>query len=158
MYYFLRWVGDDPLLNIIGSTCPHLESLDVWRSSAVSDLGIKMLLSSDDLESGGISKVCKSLLRLGVKETSVTHLGCLIAIIRCKRLEVLNFSHTAIVKDFFNEVRNLFCSDERRTASASFSLKSLFFPVANGNHFQDVIKAFPKLEDLRLWTSVPQIR
>lgn len=113
-----------------------------------------MLFSSDDHESGGVSKVCRSLVRLGVKETSVTHLGCLIAIIRCKNLEVLNFSHTAIVKEFFNEVRNLYVQDGR----TSFSLKTLFFPVANGSQFHDVIRAFPKLEDLRLWTSVPQIR
>ena len=128
-----------------------------------------MLLSSDEVESGGCSKVCGSLRRLGVKETSVTHLGCLIAIIRCKKLEVLNFSHTAIVKEFFGEVRNMYTQDERTTTTKEaaaaaeaavphFSLKSLFFPVSNANQFHDVIRAFPKLEDLRLWTSMPQIR
>jgi hypothetical protein len=53
----LWWVCDDPLLNIVGATCPFLEALDVWRSSAVTDLGVKMLLSSDEV--GGSSRSVK---------------------------------------------------------------------------------------------------
>ena len=45
----LWWICDDQLLNIIGTSCQFLESLDAWRSTAVTDLGIKMMLSSDDL-------------------------------------------------------------------------------------------------------------
>jgi hypothetical protein len=45
-----------------------------------------------------------------------------------------------------------------KTPAASYSLKTLFLPVADGADFQDVIRAFPNLEDLRLWTSVPQLR
>ena len=45
----LWWICDDQLLNIIGTACQFLESLDAWKSIAVTDLGIKMLLASDDL-------------------------------------------------------------------------------------------------------------
>ena len=144
----LWWACDDQMLNIVGETCRQLEALDVWRSAAVTDLGLKMLLSSG-FDKGGCYE---TLVRLGVKETSCTHLGCMVAIIRCKKLEVLTFSHTAVVKDFFSEVRNM--DEKHRT----YSLKSLFLPVTNGASFKEIIKAFPELEDLRLWTSVPQLR
>ena len=145
----LWWAADDQMLNIVGETCHFLEALDVWRSVAVTDLGIKMLLSAENEDNAGCHQ---TLMRLGVKETSCTHLGCMAAILRCRKLEVLNFSHTTVVKEFFSEIRSL-DKDER-----TYSLKSLFLPVTNGTDFRQVIKAFPELEDLRLWTSVPQLR
>lgn len=44
-----------------------------------------LLLANDDeldFDLRGDSRLCSSLKRLGVKETSVTHIGCLAAIIR----------------------------------------------------------------------------
>ena len=107
-----------------------------------------MLLTCDK-NPNGFSKLCNTLKRLGVKETSCTHIACLLAVIRCKSLEVLNFSHTAVVKEFFQKVKHLDQTSE---------LKTLFLPVTNGGSFQDVIKVFPNLEDLRIWTAVPQLK
>ncbi len=73
------------MLNIVGSVCVSLEALDVWRSSAVTDLGIKMLLLSSDAASDS-TPLCASLRRLGVKETSCTHLGCIAAVMRYDRV------------------------------------------------------------------------
>ena len=41
----LWWAADDAMLNIVGSVCGRLEALDLWRSAAVTDLGVRMLLS-----------------------------------------------------------------------------------------------------------------
>ena len=167
----LWWAADDAMLNIVGSTCEQLESLDVWRSSAVTDLGLKMLLTSDD-NLGGYSSLCSTLKRLGIKETSVSHLGCVIALIRCINLEVLNFSHTSVVKEFFQEIRLLDqqvqavrqqvqghrVEDYDVPSNRTYALKSLFMPITNGNLFKDAIRSFPNLEDLRLWTAVTQLR
>ena len=168
----LWWGCDDAMLNIVGSTCEQLESLDVWRSSAVTDLGLKMLLTSDD-NLGGYSSLCSTLKRLGIKETSVSHLGCVIALIRCINLEVLNFSHTSVVKEFFQEIRLLdqqvqavrqqvqghrVDDDDDVPSNRTYALKSLFMPITNGNLFKDAIRSFPNLEDLRLWTAVTQLR
>ncbi|TRY70234.1 hypothetical protein TCAL_04848 [Tigriopus californicus] len=152
----LWWACDDTMLNIIGANCDVLESLDVWRSSSVTDLGLKMLLSSDQTRDGS-SVLCHSLKSLGVKETSVTHIGCVIAIIRCKHLEFLNFSHTTVVKDFFLELRKLDESSSPHEAR-TYALKSLFVPITHGVVFRECIHAFPNLEDLQLWTPASQIR
>ncbi len=92
------------MLNIVGSVCLRLESADFWRSSAVTDLGVKMMLSSD-ADAAGRAPLCATLRRLGLKETSCTHVGCLAAAAACCSLEVLTFSHTAVVKDFFAGIR-----------------------------------------------------
>ncbi len=100
----LWWGADDPMLSIVGSVCRRLESADFWRSAAVTDLGVKMLLLSDDDASergDGRSPLCSTLKRLGLKETSCTHVGCLAAAVACPGLEVLTFSHTAVVKESF---------------------------------------------------------
>ncbi len=100
----LWWGADDPMLSIVGSVCRRLESADFWRSAAVTDLGVKMLLLSDDDTSergDGRSPLCSTLKRLGLKETSCTHVGCLAAAVACPGLEVLTFSHTAVVKVSF---------------------------------------------------------
>ncbi len=41
---------------------------------------------------------------------------------------------------------------------SSFSLKTLFLPVTSGSHFRETVRAFPRLEDLRLWTTVAALR
>ena len=86
-------------------------------------------------------------------------MGCLAAVIRCGHLEVLTFSHTSVVKEFFSQVRALVREkDEDSGKRVEYSLKTLFLPVTNGADFQEIIRAFPNLEDLRLWTTVTQLR
>jgi hypothetical protein len=33
------------MLKIVGETCNHLEAIDLWRSTAVTDRGLQYLLS-----------------------------------------------------------------------------------------------------------------
>ena len=145
----LWWVCDDQLLNIIGASCRRLESLDVWRSAAVTDVGVKMLFAassscSSSSSSSSSSGLCRTLKRLVVKETSCTHVGCLVAMNSAVGLESLSFSHaTTMVNGFFEELRNAMCSSEA-SPPPSFSLRTLFLPVADGTDFEDVIRGGTK--------------
>ena len=68
-------------------------------------------------------------------------------------LEILDFSHSVVVKEFLVVIRNLYLRNRK-----TFSLKTLFLPVTSAEILHDVVNAFPNLEDLRLWTSMEQIR
>ena len=69
------------------------------------------------------------------------------------RLEILDFSHGVVVKEFLVVIRDLYLRNRK-----TFSLKTLFLPVTSAEILHDVVNAFPNLEDLRLWTSMEQIR
>ena len=54
---------------------------------------------------------------------------------------MLSFSHTTtLVKDFFEEIRNMMSSAESSAPPLSYSLKTLFLPVADGTDLEDVIR------------------
>ena len=68
-------------------------------------------------------------------------------------MEILDFSHGVVVKEFLVVIRDLYLRNRK-----TFSLKTLFLPVTSAEILHDVVNAFPNLEDLRLWTSMEQIR
>ena len=94
-----------------------------------------------------------SLLRVVIKETSCTHIGIVFLIVHCDNLEVLDFSHGVVVREFLDVIRDLYLRNKK-----TFSLKTLFLPVTSSEILHDVVHAFPNLEDLRLWTSISHIR
>merc|ERR1711892_988881 len=98
--------ADDAMLQIIGITCKNLESIDLWKSIKVTDLGIRMLLG---LDAQNNTRLCKSVEKSYVR----TH--------------------------------------------RTFSLKFLFFPVPSSDSMCNVIKSFPKLAELSLWTSLSSL-
>ena len=128
-------------------------------------MGLKFLLSfeaydepwgADSLCSSKItdqSKLCHTLKRVSIKETACTHIGSVFLIVHCKSLEILDFSHGVVVKEFLVVIRDLYLKNRK-----TFSLKTLFLPVTSAEILHDVVNAFPHLEDLRLWTSMTQIR
>ena len=68
---------------------------------------------------------------------------------RAVNLEVLSFSHTTTVaKDFFGEIRNMMPSAESSAPPLSYSLKTLFLPVADGTDFEDVIRHVREISNL----------
>ena len=52
---------DNGMLQILGATCRHLEHLDIWKSTGVTDSGIAMLLG---LEAEKPFKVCSTLRKV----------------------------------------------------------------------------------------------
>ena len=99
------------------------------------------------------SQLCHTLKRVSIKETSCTHIGSVFLIVHCKSLEILDFSHGVVVKEFLVVIRDLYLKNKK-----TFCLKTLFLPVTSAEILHDVVNAFPHLEDLRLWTSMTQIR
>ena len=60
---------------------------------------------------------------------------------RAVNLEVLSFSNTTtVVKDFFEEIKNMMSSAESSAPPLSYSLKTLFLPVTDGTNLEDVIR------------------
>ncbi|XP_040580238.1 uncharacterized protein [Lepeophtheirus salmonis] len=136
---------DDAMLHIIGDSCPFLETLDLWRSINVSDSGIKGLLHQE-------GKVSSTLKRIVLKDTSVTVMGALEVIIRCSILESMDLNHGDVIQEFFNMIGK---KDRRE----SYSLKSLFLPIVQGKeNMRNMLKFFPKLEDLTIWTTCPYLK
>lgn len=149
-------VCDDAMLAILGSTCRSLEAVDLWRSGNVTDAGLRYLLRlgwdprGDSGQQG--HQVRLTLRRVVIKETSCTHVGSVCLIVHCPNLEVLDFGGV-VVKEFLVAIRGLYLKNRQ-----TFSLKTLFLPVASEDVLKDMVHAFPNLEDLRIWTSVSRIR
>ena len=62
-----------------------------------------------------------------------------------------------VLKAFLNEIGRM----ERPKLpekNVQYSLKSLFLPVQSWDGLKEVFGAFPKLEELRIWTTLNQFR
>jgi len=141
--------ADDAMLQIIGITCKNLESIDLWKSSKVTDLGIRMFLG---LDAQNNTRLCKTLQKVMIKDTSVTDIGAYDLLLNCPNLENLEFSHGSFMKQFLDTIEESYVRTHR-----TFSLKTMFFPVLTSDSMYSVIKSFPKLEELSLWTSLSSL-
>merc|ERR1712106_1080259 len=141
--------ADDAMLQIIGITCKSLESIDLWKSIKVTDLGIRMLLS---LDAQNNTRLCKLLEKVMIKDTSVTNIGAFDFLLHCPNIETLEFAHGSFMQQFLDTIEQSYARTLR-----TFALKSLFFPVLSSDSMHNVIKSFPKLEELSLWTSLSSL-
>jgi len=141
--------ADDAMLQIIGITCKSLESIDLWKSTKVTDLGIRMFLG---LDAQNKTRLCKTLQKVMIKDTSVTDIGAYDLLLHCPNIETLEFSHGSFIKQFLETIEESYVRTHR-----TFSLKSMFFPVLTSDSMYSVIKSFPKLEELSLWTSLSSL-
>ena len=137
------------MLQIIGVTCRHLEMFDIWKSVSVSDLGVRMLLGMD---AENPTRLCSSLKTIMIKDTSITDQGAFNLLLYCKNLESLEFSHGSFIKQFLQRIEYSYVKTCR-----TFGLKSLFFPALSTDSMHNVIKSFPQMEDLCLWTSLRNV-
>jgi len=143
-------VCDDAMLQIIGVTCRHLEMFDIWKSVSVTDLGVRMLLGMDAVQP---TKLCSLLNKIMIKDTSITDVGAFNLLLFCRNLESLEFSQGSFIKQFLQRIEDMYIRTHR-----TFSLKRLFFPALTSDSMYNVIKSFPLLEDLCLWTSMRNIK
>jgi len=130
-------------------TCRHLEMFDIWKSVSVSDLGVRMLLGMD---AENQTRLCSSLKKIMIKDTSITDQGAFNLLLYCKNLESLEFSHGSFIKQFLQRIEESYVRIHR-----TFGLKSLFFPALSTDSMYNVIKSFPLMEDLCLWTSLRNV-
>merc|ERR1711892_1082932 len=137
---------DDAMLQIIGVTCKHLESLDIWKSTNATDSGIRMLLG---LDAERPFKVCSTIKKIAIKDTSITDIGAFNLMIHCDKLENLEFSQNSFLPQLLWRI-----SENYLRTKTVFSLKTLFLQVNKPCMMINVVKPLPKLEKLDLWTSL----
>merc|ERR1711874_703361 len=126
-----------------------LESIDLWKSIKVTDLGIRMLLG---LDAQVRTRLCKRMLTVMIKDTSVTHIGAYDLLLHCPYMETLEFSHGSFIKQFLDTIEQSYVRTHR-----TFALRSMFFPVLSPDSMYSIIKSFPRLEELSLWTSLSSL-
>jgi len=141
---------DDAMLQIIGVTCHGLECIDLWKSANVTDHGVEMLLA---LGTERRTCLCQQLVKVMIKDTSVTDQGSFDLLYNCPKLQTLEFSHGSFIKPFLNRVIN--CHLE--SGKVFSSLKSIFLPTVNSDSLKYLINSFPQMEELSLWTSLSHL-
>jgi len=138
----LWYVTDDSILHIIKETCPGLESIDVWKSSRVTDRGIQQFLHPYNSQ----------IKRLLVKETSLTTTGLLTVLQLATKLEHLEFSKGEVATTFWGVL-----SEHYETTRDTFSIQAIFLPVNNIDILERVVKSLPLLQKLSIWTGLKSI-
>jgi len=141
--------ADDAMLQIIGHTCKNLTSLDLWKCSKVTDTGVQMLLG---LEAQGRTKLCSSLEKITIRDTAISHVGAFNLLLHCPRLHTLEFSHGTFIRQFLDLIEESYSATGRQ-----FSLRSLFLPVNSVSILYSVIKSFPCLEEVSVWSSLSHL-
>ena len=141
--------ADDAMLQIIGITCKNLQSIDLWKSVSVTDLGIRMLLG---LDAQNKTRLCKSMIKVMIKDTSVTNIGAHELLLHCPVMETLEFSHGSFIKEFLDNIEQSYVRTHR-----TFALQYLFFPVLSPDSMYNIIKSFPRLVELSVWTSLSSL-
>lgn len=142
-------VCDNAMLQILGVTCRHLEILDIWKSVAVTDSGVSMFLG---LEAEKPFKVCTTLKKILIKDTSITDRGAFQMLFWCLKLETLDFSQDSFLQQFLCRLGDSYLKFEHE-----FTLKSIFLPVSEPLLFHSVIRALPELEELSVWSNLSRV-
>jgi hypothetical protein len=85
---------DDATIQIIGVTCKQLENIDIWKSTNATDAGIRMFLGVDAKRP---FKVCSTLKKIAIKDTSITGTGAFNMMIHWEKLDSLEFSQDSFL-------------------------------------------------------------
>jgi len=139
-------VCDDAMLQILGVTCHHLDNIDIWKSANATDTGIRMFLGLDGERP---FKVCSSLSKVAIKDTSVTDLGAFNLMIHCDNLHTLEFSQDTFLQQLLWRI----CQNYSLTKTV-FQLRSLFLQVNKPSSLLHVVRSLPRLEEVTVWTSL----
>ena len=123
--------------------------LDLWRCVKVTDAGVRMMLG---LDSEARTKLSSTLQRVIIKDTAVTDEGAFALLSTCPALRSLEFSHGAFIKQFLERVEDSFAS-----TGTTHPLQSIFLPLSSPQSLHHLVRAFPRLEELSLWTSLSHL-
>ena len=139
-------VCDDAMLQILGVTCHHLVDLDIWKSTSATDTGVRMFLG---LDAERPFKVCSSIRRVAIKDTSITDYGAFNLMIHCDNLETLEYSQDTFLQQLLWRI-----SQNYSVTKTVFGLKSLFLMVNKPSTLVNVVRSLPRLEELTIWSSL----
>ena len=96
LHHLVLWKAcEDQMLEIVGATCPSLASLDVWRSTHVTDQGVRALLG---LDLACPRPLCASLTTVAIKDTSISDCGAFHLLIHCHALAHLHYSQDSFLQ------------------------------------------------------------
>merc|ERR1712038_589541 len=139
-------VCDDAMLQIIGVTCRYLDNIDIWKSANVTDSGIRMFLG---LDAERPFRVCHTLKKVAIKDTSVTDSGAFNLMIHCDKLETLEFSQDTFLPQLLWRI-----SENFLRTNTMFNLRTLLMQVNKPCLMRNKVQSLPKLEELSIWTSL----
>ena len=131
-------ICDDAMLQILGVTCQHLDNIDIWKSTNATDAGIRMFLG---LDAERPFKVCSSLTKVAIKDTSITDLGAFNLMIHCDNLHTLEFSQDTFLQQLLQRI-----SHNYSLTKTVFQLRNLFLQVNKPTTLINVVRSLPKLE------------
>jgi len=132
-------------------TCHKLSLLDIYKSSNVTDAGVRLLLGLDREKP---SLLCSSIKSLEIKDTSITDKGAFLLLIHCDNMEILQYSKMQFLHQLLVRIaKNLSMN------GTTFSLKSIFLQSSDCDIdiLLGVIKSLPYLEKLAVWTSAEHL-
>ena len=141
---------DDAMLQIIGVTCKQLENIDIWKSTNATDSGIRMFLG---LDAERPFRVCSTLKKVAIKDTSITDIGAFNLMIHCEKLDSLEFSQDSFLQQLLWRI-----SENYIRTKTVFNLKTLFLQVNKPCLMINVVKSLPRREDLTVWASLENTR
>jgi len=142
-------VCDDAMLQILGVTCHHLLEVDIWKSTAATDAGVRMFLG---LDAERPFRVCSSIKRVAIKDTSITDYGAFNLMIHCDNLESLEYSQDSFLQQLLWRI-----SQNYALTKTVFHLKSLFLTVNKPSMLVNLVRSLPRLEDLTIWSSLRHV-
>jgi len=146
----LLWrVCDDAMLQILGVTCHHLTEVDIWKSTAATDAGVRMFLG---LDAERPFRVCGSVKRVAIKDTSITDYGAFNLMIHCDNLESLEYSQDSFLQQLLWRI-----SQNYAVTKTSFNLKSLFAAVNKPSLLVNLVRSLPRMEELTIWSSLRHV-
>jgi len=112
--------ADDAMLQILGLTCRALESIDLWKSVSVTDLGIRHFLGLDAQTN---TKLCKTLNTVMIRDTGVTDEGAYSFFSTVQALRPLSSATDRSSNSSWNGLRRATCEPIVLSRSARCSFR-----------------------------------
>ena len=86
-------------------------------------------------------KVCSSLTKVAIKDTSITDLGAFNLMIHCDNLHTMEFSQDTFLQQLLQRI-----SHNYSLTKTVFQLRNLFLQVNKPTTLINVVRSLPKLE------------
>jgi len=94
-------------------------------------------------------KVCSTIKKVAIKDTSITDTGAFNLMIHCDKLESLELSQDNFLPQLLWRI-----SENYLRTKTVFNLKTLYLRVNKPCMMTSVVKSLPKLEELASWTTL----
>merc|ERR1719350_1512325 len=104
------------------------------------------------LDSPVRSRISSSLEKVILKTPQCLTRAAFFLLSNCPNLHSLEFSHGTFIKQFLDRIEENYVKTR-----SMFPLRSIFLPVSSQSSLYNVIKSFPRLQELSLWTQLSYV-